>query len=62
MIALGKKLNVEVVAEGIESEEAMQLLAERECDLGQGYFIGAPMRSEEFVEWYKDLNAGRVLH
>jgi diguanylate cyclase (GGDEF)-like protein/PAS domain S-box-containing protein len=62
VIALGKKLNVEVVAEGIESEEAMQLLAERECDLGQGYFIGAPMRSDEFVEWYRELNSSRVLH
>ena len=62
VIALGKKLNVEVVAEGIESEEAMQLLAERECDLGQGYFIGAPMRSDDFVEWYKGLNSGGILH
>jgi diguanylate cyclase (GGDEF)-like protein/PAS domain S-box-containing protein len=62
VIALGKKLNVEVVAEGIESEEAMQLLAERECDLGQGFFIGAPMRSDDFVKWYKDLNAGRAIH
>ena len=62
VIALGKKLNVEVVAEGIESEEAMLLLAERECDLGQGYFIGAPMPSEQFVEWYKGQNMGNVLH
>jgi diguanylate cyclase (GGDEF)-like protein/PAS domain S-box-containing protein len=62
VIALGKKLNVEVVAEGIESEEAMLLLAERECDLGQGYFIGAPMRSDEFVAWYKNTGSSPSLH
>lgn len=52
VIALGKKLNVEVVAEGIESEKALRLLTERECDLGQGYLIGRPMTAEDFIAWY----------
>ena len=52
VIALGKKLNVAVVAEGIESEKALRLLSERECDLGQGYLIGKPMTAESFAQWY----------
>lgn len=52
VIALGKKLNVEVVAEGIESEKALRLLSERECSLGQGYLIGKPMTPRNFIEWY----------
>src|SRR5690606_20777142 len=56
VIALGKKLNVEVVAEGIESEDALQLLRDRECLLGQGYLIGEPMPAEIFIEWYKSQN------
>lgn len=52
VIALARKLNVEVVAEGIESEDALHLLSDRECDLGQGYFIGMPMPGDEFAQWY----------
>ena len=42
-IALGHKLNMRVVAEGIEDVEALNLLAALGCDLAQGYFISRPM-------------------
>ena len=42
-IALGHKLNMRVVAEGIEDVEALNLLAAVGCDLAQGYFISKPM-------------------
>jgi EAL domain-containing protein (putative c-di-GMP-specific phosphodiesterase class I) len=62
VIALGKKLNVEVVAEGIESEKALRLLSERECTLGQGYLIGKPMPSESFVKWFHTQYRPEVYH
>lgn len=64
VIALGKKLNMEVVAEGIESEDALQLLRDRECLLGQGYLIGEPMPADIFIEWYNSQNRqiSRFLH
>ena len=46
-IALGHKLNMRVVAEGIEDVEALNLLAALGCDLAQGYFISRPMRANE---------------
>lgn len=62
VIALGKKLNVEVVAEGIESENALKILTERECELGQGYLISKPMPAAHFVEWYHMQNKPKHYH
>jgi diguanylate cyclase (GGDEF)-like protein len=41
-IELGHSLGLRVVAEGIEDEATLALLAELGCDLGQGYLIGRP--------------------
>src|SRR6202035_2139643 len=46
-IALGHKLNMRVVAEGIEDVEALNLLAAVGCDLAQGSFIGKPMPARD---------------
>ena len=48
-IALGHKLNMRVVAEGIEDPEALDLLTSLGCDLGQGYFISHPMPAQDLV-------------
>lgn len=42
-IEMAHELGLEVVAEGIEDEPTMQLLAEMGCDYLQGYLIGKPM-------------------
>ena len=52
VIDLAKKLNMKIVAEGIESREQVDFLVEQECDLIQGYFFAKPMAIEEFVEKY----------
>jgi diguanylate cyclase (GGDEF)-like protein len=48
-IALGHKLNMRVVAEGIEDVEALNLLAAIGCDLAQGYFISQPMSAQDLA-------------
>lgn len=53
VIDLAKKLNMKIVAEGIESREQVDFLVEQECDLIQGYFFAKPMAVEEFVEKYR---------
>ncbi len=53
VIDLAKKLNMKIVAEGIESREQVDFLVEQECDLIQGYFFAKPMAIEEFVEKYQ---------
>ena len=45
-IALAHSLGRTVVAEGVETREALELLAEMECDFAQGFIIGRPMSLE----------------
>lgn len=54
VIDLAKKLNMKIVAEGIESREQVDFLTEQECDLIQGYFFAKPMPICEFEEKYKE--------
>ncbi len=53
VIDLAKKLDMKIVAEGIESREQVDFLAAQECDLIQGYYYAKPMPIEEFEEKYK---------
>jgi len=52
VIDLAKKLNMQIVAEGIESREQVEFLVSQECDLIQGYYFAKPMPIEEYVEKY----------
>lgn len=54
VIDLAKKLNMKIVAEGIERREQVDFLTEQECDLIQGYFFAKPMPIREFEEKYND--------
>ena len=47
-IALAKKLDMKIVAEGIETREQVDFLATKECDLIQGYYFAKPMPLDEF--------------
>ena len=52
IIDLAKKLNMKIVAEGIESREQVEFLTEQKCDLIQGYFYAKPMPVAEFEQKY----------
>ena len=49
-INLAHELGLQVVAEGIEDQETLDLLREQGCDYAQGYFISKPLGSNEFFE------------
>ena len=51
IIALGKAMGLEVVAEGVETEQQLLLVNQFGCDLAQGFFIGRPMPEDEFLGW-----------
>jgi EAL domain-containing protein (putative c-di-GMP-specific phosphodiesterase class I) len=51
-IKLAHGLELEVVAEGIETEFQYQLLRQFGCELGQGYWIARPMALDDLVAWY----------
>jgi EAL domain-containing protein (putative c-di-GMP-specific phosphodiesterase class I) len=46
-IDLARKLDLHVVAEGVETMEEWQLLAQLGCDIAQGYLIARPVAGEQ---------------
>lgn len=42
-IELAHRLNLSVVAEGVENQEELLLLSQYQCDFLQGYWVGRPM-------------------
>ena len=51
IIQLAHSLNMDVVAEGIESEDQIAVLCESDCDLIQGYVYSRPLSVENFEKW-----------
>ena len=49
IIAMAHGLGLTVVAEGVETDEQLAILREQGCDEVQGFLIGQPIRSDEFV-------------
>ena len=54
IIAMGRSLNIPVVAEGIETDEQLAFLIANDCDLGQGFYIGKPMPFDGLLQWVAD--------
>ncbi|MFZ6843388.1 bifunctional diguanylate cyclase/phosphodiesterase [Undibacterium sp. RuTC16W] len=48
---LGKKLNLHVIAEGIETEHHWDVLRTMGCHEGQGFFIARPMVEDQLKDW-----------
>jgi EAL domain-containing protein (putative c-di-GMP-specific phosphodiesterase class I) len=48
IIALGKKLNLTLVAEGVETERQLEFLTALGCDRVQGYLFGGPLPAQDF--------------
>ena len=48
VVAMGKELGLECLAEGVETESQLQLLKEAGCDIVQGFLFFRPLPVEEF--------------
>ena len=56
-IALAKALNLEVAAEGVETEEQFEFLKEQQCDYFQGYLFCKPYPVPEMTDYLIAANA-----
>ncbi|MBF0421739.1 MAG: EAL domain-containing protein [Magnetococcales bacterium] len=50
IISLAAAMNLEVVAEGVETEEQLNFLAKQNCSQAQGYFFSRPVSADEFLQ------------
>lgn len=54
LIEMSHYIDLEVVAEGIEMQEQVELLSALNCDYIQGYYYGRPSPKEQINKWIKD--------
>lgn len=52
MVALGQRLNLKVVAEGVETREQLMALRELQCDAFQGFLVSQPVPAEDFANLF----------
>ncbi|GAB6388835.1 sensor domain-containing phosphodiesterase [Stutzerimonas marianensis] len=57
LIDLAKRLELRVVAEGIETQPVLELVAEWGCEEGQGYHIARPMEADALLGWVQARSA-----
>ena len=53
MIQFGQSMDFHVTAEGVETNEQLELLRAMDCDAIQGFISGHPMTASDLVKWLK---------
>lgn len=59
VIALGRSLQLKVIAEGIESAEQAAFLQAEGCEVGQGYYFSRPLPAQELLRLLKTAKGGK---
>lgn len=60
IIQLGRSLNMEVIAEGVESAEQEAYIIAQGCNEGQGYYYSRPLSATAFTEWVHSYSGGKA--
>jgi diguanylate cyclase (GGDEF)-like protein len=61
ILMLGKQLNLDIVAEGIENEDQLNWLNENDCEVGQGFFFSQPLPLDEFETKYLANQTAEII-
>lgn len=61
IIALSHQLDMQVIAEGIETENQLQFLQKAGCDIGQGFLIARPMNKKQLLNWLNQLTTDKAM-
>ena len=59
IVSLARTLNLDVIAEGVETEEQRKMLADDCCSEGQGYLVSPAISADEIVAFLSANNEGR---
>ncbi len=60
IIDLGHNLGLRVVAEGVENQDILDILAALGCDIAQGYHISRPMPASAFATWLPSMKSAAL--
>ncbi|MBE8168882.1 MAG: EAL domain-containing protein [Shewanella sp.] len=56
ILMLGKQMNLNIVAEGIDEEKQLEWLKENQCPIGQGFIFSKPLSKDQFEKQYMQPN------
>ncbi len=62
IVQMGRNLNMDVVAEGVENEEQLSFLQRLDCTFVQGLLFGNPMSSDNYLQLLLDQVEGTNTH
>jgi diguanylate cyclase (GGDEF)-like protein/PAS domain S-box-containing protein len=62
LIDLGRTLDLDLVAEGVELEDQLQELRSQHCNKAQGFLFARPLDAEQIDVMFDTCIAGRALH
>ena len=54
IVSLGHSLNMDVIAEGVETKQQLKHLMANDCDEIQGYYLSRPLSAENMVDFIKN--------
>jgi len=60
IIAISKKLGLNVIAEGVENKQQVELLNKQGCDRFQGFYFSKPMLADEFSRYVQSKTISNV--
>ena len=60
-IALGQGLNLQVIAEGVETAEQLEFLHSLQCDMAQGYFFSKPISAAATTQLCRENRAWKLI-
>ena len=58
MISLAHSLNLQVIAEGVETRDQLDFLQDEHCDRAQGFYIAHPMPGSELLALFRAAGEG----
>ncbi|MNI82084.1 Oxygen sensor protein DosP [compost metagenome] len=62
IIMIGRRLNMAVVAEGVEQHDQLEYLLKHGCERIQGYYFSRPLKPEDIAGWPARWEEERLPH